>query len=72
MCQMDVFFGKSLIIDFLNNLCKKRTAIVNTPGSQTLSIKAPNFAILFKVDSNFPKNEVWHCHVDHSWIGLDN
>ena len=28
MCQMNVFIGKSLIIDFLNNLCKKRTAIM--------------------------------------------
>ena len=28
MCQMDVLYGKSLIINFLNKLLKKRTAIM--------------------------------------------
>ena len=27
MCQIDVLYGKSLIIDFLDNFLKKRTAI---------------------------------------------
>ena len=31
MCQIDVLYGKSLIIDFLDDFLKKRTAIENTP-----------------------------------------
>ena len=30
MCQIDVLYGKSLIIDFLDDFLKKRTAIVPT------------------------------------------
>ena len=30
MCQIDVLYGKSLIIDFLDDFLKKRTAIKNT------------------------------------------
>ena len=29
MCQIDVLYGKSLIIDFLDNFLKKRTALKN-------------------------------------------
>ena len=28
MCQIDVLYGKSLIIDFLDDFLKKRTAIM--------------------------------------------
>ena len=31
MCQIDVLYGKSLIIDFLDNFLKKRTAIGSIP-----------------------------------------
>ena len=34
MCQIDVLYGKSLIIDFLDDFLKKRTAIMGPgPGS---------------------------------------
>ena len=33
MCQIDVLYGKSLIIDFLDDCLKKRTAIKYTTNS---------------------------------------
>ena len=35
VCQMDVLYGKSLMINFLNKLLKKRTAIVYICRPQT-------------------------------------
>ena len=41
MCQIDVLCGKSLIIDFLENFFKKRTAIMIYLDEQTVSTDTP-------------------------------
>ena len=42
MCQIDVLYGKSLIIDFLDNILKKRTAIIYLYG--VLILQAGNIS----------------------------
>ena len=45
MCQIDVLCGKSLIIDFLENFFKKRTAIKLSTSKM--------FSAIFKIRNKF-------------------
>ena len=64
-CQMDVFFRKSLIINFLSNFCKKITAIIWVEVLKSLlPLKNPDTTLIHTISGPFQNSS--HRKINYS------